>query len=77
MKQKETLLNSAGIDLNQAIDDIGDDHISSSHDTPLREDAFEMDDDLKMELIEKHFKEIMNILGMDLKDDSLKGTPKE
>ncbi|MBI0401775.1 GTP cyclohydrolase I FolE [Cyclobacterium marinum] len=76
MKQKETLLNSAGIDLNQAIDDIGDDHISSSHDTPLREDAFEMDDDLKMELIEKHFKEIMNILGMDLKDDSLKGTPK-
>ncbi|MDO6437580.1 GTP cyclohydrolase I FolE [Cyclobacterium sp. 1_MG-2023] len=76
MKQKETLLNSAGIDLNQAIDDIGDDHISSSHETPLREDAFEMDDDLKMELIEKHFKEIMNILGLDLKDDSLKGTPK-
>lgn len=76
MKQKETLLNSAGIDLNQAIDDIGDDHIPSSHDTPIREDAFEMDDDLKMELIEKHFKEIMNILGMDLKDDSLKGTPK-
>lgn len=76
MKQKETLLNSAGIDLNQAIDDIGDDHISSSYETPLREDAFEMDDDLKMELIEKHFKEIMNILGMDLKDDSLKGTPK-
>jgi GTP cyclohydrolase I len=76
MKQKETLLNSAGIDLNQAIDDIGDEHISSSYDTPLREDAFEMDDDLKMELIEKHFKEIMHILGMDLKDDSLKGTPK-
>lgn len=76
MKQKETLLNSAGIDLNQAIEDIGDEHISSSYDTPLREDAFEMDDDLKMELIEKHFKEIMHILGMDLKDDSLKGTPK-
>ena len=76
MKQKETLLNSAGIDLNQAIDDLGDEHISSSHDTPLRQDAFEMDDDLKMELIEKHFKEIMYILGMDLKDDSLKGTPK-
>ena len=76
MKQKETLLNSAGIDLNQAIEDLGDEHISSSHDTPLRRDAFEMDDDLKMELIEKHFKEIMYILGMDLKDDSLKGTPK-
>jgi GTP cyclohydrolase I len=76
MKQKETLLNSAGIDLNQAIEDLGDEHISSSHDTPLRQDAFEMDDDLKMELIEKHFREIMYILGMDLKDDSLKGTPK-
>lgn len=76
MKQKETLLNSAGIDLNQTLDNIGDDHISSSHDTPLREDAFEMDDDLKMELIEKHFKEIMHILGLDLKDDSLKGTPR-
>ncbi|EPR66703.1 GTP cyclohydrolase I FolE [Cyclobacterium qasimii] len=76
MKQKETLLNSAGIDLNQTIDDLGDEHISSSHETPLREDAFEMDDDLKMELIEKHFKGIMNILGLDLTDDSLKGTPK-
>jgi len=42
----------------------------------LREDAFEMDDELKMELIEKHFKEIMHVLGLDLTDDSLKGTPK-
>ncbi|MEX2511749.1 MAG: GTP cyclohydrolase I FolE [Cyclobacteriaceae bacterium] len=76
MKQKETLLNTTGIDLNQAIADIGDEHIGSSHETPLREDAFEMDDELKMELIEKHFKEIMHILGLDLSDDSLKGTPK-
>ena len=76
MKQKETLLNSAGIDLNQTIEDFGDEHISSSHETPLREDAFEMDDDLKMELIENHFKGIMNILGLDLTDDSLKGTPR-
>ncbi|MDN3686805.1 GTP cyclohydrolase I FolE [Cyclobacterium jeungdonense] len=76
MKQKETLLNSAGIDLNQTFEELGDEHLSSSHDTPLREDAFEMDDDLKMELIEKHFKEIMYVLGLDLSDDSLKGTPK-
>ncbi|MFO7825262.1 MAG: GTP cyclohydrolase I FolE [Cyclobacterium sp.] len=76
MKQKETLLNSAGIDLNQAIEELGDEHIASSHETPLREDAFEMDDELKMELIEKHFKEIMHVLGLDLTDDSLKGTPK-
>ncbi|MBW3469901.1 GTP cyclohydrolase I FolE [Arthrospiribacter ruber] len=76
MKQKETLLNTMGINLTHDIDEIGDEHIGTSHDTPLREDAFEMDDELKMELIEKHFKEIMHVLGLDLSDDSLKGTPR-
>ncbi len=71
MKLKETSLN---IPVNN-IDLIGDEHISFSPDTPLREDAFEMDDQLKMELIAKHFKEIMHVLGLDLTDDSLKGTP--
>jgi GTP cyclohydrolase I len=47
----------------------------SSYDTPLREDAFEMSDELKIELIAKNFKEIMLLLGLDLNDDSLKGTP--
>ncbi|MGY3051955.1 GTP cyclohydrolase I [Pedobacter sp. UYEF25] len=47
-----------------------------SFDTPLRPDAFEMDDETKMELIAKHFKSIMQILGLDLDDDSLKDTPK-
>ncbi|MFN5885194.1 MAG: GTP cyclohydrolase I FolE, partial [Bacteroidota bacterium] len=42
---------------------------------PLRPDAFEKDDELKIELIEKNFREIMLILGLDLDDDSLKGTP--
>ncbi|MBC6112971.1 GTP cyclohydrolase I FolE [Pedobacter fastidiosus] len=45
-------------------------------DTPLRKDAFEIDDSTKIELIAGHFTEILNILGLDLKDDSLKGTPK-
>jgi len=76
MKQKETLLNTVGIDYSQNIDDIGDEHVATSHDTPLREDAFAMDDDLKIELIEKHFREIMQIMGLDLTDDSLRGTPK-
>lgn len=58
------------------IDELGDNHISTSVDTPLREDAFDLDDNLKMALIEDHFKEIMTILGLDLTDDSLKGTPK-
>jgi GTP cyclohydrolase I len=59
----------------EMIDFMGDEHVSSSADTPLRADAFEMDDDLKIEMIEKHFREIMNILGLDLTDDSLNGTP--
>jgi GTP cyclohydrolase I len=58
-----------------SFEEIGDEHVGTSLQTPLREDAFEMDDDLKVELIEKHFREIMNIMGLDLTDDSLKGTP--
>lgn len=54
---------------------LGDQHLMTSAETPLRQDAFEMDDDLKMELIENHFREIMNVLGLDLNDDSLSGTP--
>ncbi|MFT4736872.1 MAG: GTP cyclohydrolase I [Paraglaciecola sp.] len=53
-----------------------DDHGSSSDQTPLRPDAFEIDDDLKIEMISEHFKEIMQILGLDLTDDSLQGTPR-
>lgn len=73
MKPKETLLNTPS-DQNDEEMDLG--HISSSDETPLREDAFVMDDELKMELIEKHFREIMHIMGLDLDDDSLSGTPK-
>jgi GTP cyclohydrolase IA len=51
-------------------------HFASSLDTPLRADAFELDDDTKIELIQKHFAGIMHILGLDLNDDSLKDTPK-
>ncbi|MES2690480.1 MAG: GTP cyclohydrolase I FolE [Bacteroidota bacterium] len=73
MKRKETLLNTK--DMNNNHENIGDAHSSFSLETPLRADAFELDDELKIELIEKHFKEIMQILGLDLSDDSLKGTP--
>jgi len=43
--------------------------------TPMREDAFLLDENKKIELIEQHFKEIMNVLGLDITDDSLKDTP--
>ncbi len=76
MKRKETLLNTMGIKISRAsFEEIGEEHVGTSLETPLREDAFEMDDDLKIELIEKHFREIMHIMGLDLSDDSLKGTP--
>lgn len=57
-------------------ENISDDHLLTSIETPLRSDAFKLDDDLKIELIEKNFKEIMHVLGLDLNDESLKDTPK-
>lgn len=55
---------------------IGDAHAATSIDTPLRSDAFELSDTEKIEKISAHFREIMNIIGLDLTDDSLNGTPK-
>jgi GTP cyclohydrolase I len=53
-----------------------EDHILSSIETPLHREAFNIDDQLKIELIEKNFREIMHVLGLDLSDESLKDTPK-
>jgi GTP cyclohydrolase I len=57
------------------IEEMGDQHKASSVETPLRADAFEKTDDEKIAAIEPHFRAIMEILGMDLRDDSLRGTP--
>ena len=57
------------------IEIIGDNHISSSVETPLRDDAFEISDDDKIKNIKHHFEKIMEELGLDLSDDSLSGTP--
>ncbi len=57
------------------IDEYGDDHMGSSYETPMRDDAFDLTDKEKIQKIESHFTEIMQILGLDLTDDSLKGTP--
>ncbi|MGB6092176.1 MAG: GTP cyclohydrolase I FolE [Moheibacter sp.] len=61
---------------NELYDEMGDDHVLSAGDTPLRRDAFEMSDEDKISSIESDFKKIMITLGLDLTDDSLKGTPK-
>ena len=57
-------------------DDIGESHIATSRETPMRKDAFDLSDEVKMRKIEKQFESIMEILGLDLRDDSLRGTPK-
>jgi len=80
MKQKETLLTTPlkdqKIELSHLIiEEMGDEHKASSVDTPLRSDAFDKTDEEKIAAIEPHFKAIMEILGMDLRDDSLRGTP--
>jgi len=80
MKQKETLsttpLKEQHIDLsNLLIEEMGDEHKASSVETPLRADAFDATDEEKIAAIAPHFKAIMEILGMDLRDDSLRGTP--
>ena len=59
----------------QRYDVEGDDHIMTSIDTPMRSDAFDKTDDQKISEIEQHFAQIMDILGLDRSDDSLKGTP--
>ncbi|UBM59685.1 GTP cyclohydrolase I FolE [Marinilongibacter aquaticus] len=75
MKQKEITLNIQP-DLDELIDEVGEQHAMTNIKTPLRDDAFELDDETKIELIEKHFHQIMEIMGLDLSDESLKGTPR-
>jgi len=63
------------IELWAEADMLGDDHSAASMETPMRSDAFDLSDNTKMDIIEEHFAEIMRTLGLDLTDDSLKGTP--
>jgi len=58
------------------IEEIGDNHIATSAQTPLRDDAFALSDNDKMQAIEEDVAHILHTLGMDLTDDSLKGTPR-
>lgn len=61
--------------LTERIEEIGDQHLSTNIETPLRKDAFEKTDEEKIENIKGHFRKIMEELGLDLTDDSLSGTP--
>jgi GTP cyclohydrolase IA len=75
MKQNVTSLNiphKAVAD----IDEVGDNHVATSLATPMRDDAFELTNEEKIEQIEAHFYEIMQIMGLDMEDESLSGTPR-
>ena len=56
-------------------DELGDAHISNTAETPMHPGAFDLSEDEKIDKIQGHFHEIMHTLGLDLTDDSLKGTP--
>jgi len=57
------------------IDNIGDDHIGTSANTPMRDDAFKLSNEQKIDVIKDDVRHIMETLGLDLTDDSLNGTP--
>ena len=57
-------------------EEIGDNHVATNINTPLRDDAFDLSREEKIKKIAKNFEEIMVTLGLDLTDDSLQGTPK-
>lgn len=59
-----------------SIDEFGDDHLYTGLETPMKPNAFELSDEEKKEKIATLFSEIMDVMGLDLTDDSLQGTPK-
>ena len=74
MKQNGILLNLKDSNL-ETIQEVGDNHVGTSLDTPMKENAHAISDKEKMEKIAANFAEIMDTLGLDLSDDSLSGTP--
>ena len=74
----ETLnIKQEGLKLNGfSTSEIGDDHLFTGLETPMKADAFKLSDDEKKQRIAILFEEIMDVMGLDLTDDSLKGTPK-
>lgn len=88
MKLQETMLNMkvnghSATTLEQNADEVltdydllGDEHGSANLETPLRHDAFDLSEEEKINQIEAKFADIMQILGLDLNDDSLRGTPR-
>ncbi|MGD1946405.1 MAG: GTP cyclohydrolase I FolE [Croceivirga sp.] len=71
----DVVLNSNEILEQLTHEEVGDDHLYTGIETPLKKDAFAIPDEKKKEMISVLFAEIMDVMGLDLTDDSLKGTP--
>lgn len=72
LKEKEVAEQLNGF----SFEEVGDDHLFTGLETPMKPDAFKLTDTQKKEKIAVLFKEIMDVMGLDLTDDSLQGTPK-
>jgi len=59
----------------EEFESLGDEHIGTSTNTPMRKDAFKLSNDEKIDIIKDDVRHIMETLGLDLNDDSLSGTP--
>ena len=75
MKEEQTLVSDQNLN-RFTNDEIGDDHLYTGLETPMKADAFKLSDDEKKEKIAGLFEEIMDVIGLDLTDDSLKDSPK-
>jgi GTP cyclohydrolase I len=72
LKQKEISEKLNGFSFKE----VGDDHLFTGLQTPMKADAFKISDQEKKEKIASLFEQIMDVMGLDLNDDSLRGTPK-
>jgi GTP cyclohydrolase IA len=78
MKQNGTMLKIEQdvYSKEEANHQIGEGHQNIIPQTPLRVNTFDLTDEEKIDAISGYFKKIMCTLGLDLEDDSLKGTPR-
>ena len=74
MSKENEIYHSVALEREKA-EEIGEGHLATSLQNPVRDDAFDLSDDEKIEIIQHHFEEIMKTLGLDVNDESLSGTP--
>lgn len=78
MKQQEIMLNTLikeNFIEEMSYKDIGDDHLYTGLETPMKQNAFDLSDAEKKIKIAHLFAQIMDVMGLDLTNDSLRGTP--